>query len=72
MNHINKKWVPNVDSVVLSMKRLLLYSENVKVLSNILDKLIYCTLQMHVLICCELHMHVQHLSFHKKTENINK
>ena len=56
------KCVPNADSVMLSMKWLLLYFENVKVLSNILD----------MLICCELHMHVQHLSFHKKRENINK
>ena len=60
----------SVDSVVHSMKILLLIAK-CQSLSNKLDMLIYCTLQMHVqqaTYANELHVNVQHLSFHKKKE----
>ena len=44
-------------------------------LSNKLDMLIYCTLQMHVqqaTYANELHVNVQHLSFHKKKKNVQQ
>ena len=69
--------VKTVDSVVHSMKILLLIAK-CQSLSNKLDMLISCTLQMHVqqaTYANELHVNVQHLSFHKKKKkkvNINE
>ena len=68
-----KGQVTNVDSVVHSIKILLLIAK-CQSLSNKLDMLIYCTLQMHVqqaTYANELHVNVQHLSFHKKKKKMN-
>lgn len=64
----------HVDSVLHSMKILLLIAK-CQSLSNKLDMLIYCTLQMHVqqaTYANELHVNVQHLSFHKKKNKKKK